>query len=409
MASVSLDHITKQYPNGVQALQDICLHATDGELLALVGPSGCGKTTLLRIIAGLETPTSGRVQIGDRDVTSCPAYRRDVAMVFQRPTLYPHLNVRSNLTFGLDARQLFHWFRTDPARDALVADTAGILGLTDLLERRPAELSGGQQQRVALGRAIVRHPAVFLLDEPLSNLDSRLRLEMRRELHLLHKRLRATMFYVTHDQEEALTLGDRVAVLREGQVQQTDRPDALYERPANCFVAGFLGWPGMNLLDGRLVAEHDGLRLENGPDVFHLGSVRQGEWRSFAGRRVTLGIRPEHVRLVPPPHPPPQGGREQDRPPQGGREQDCPSPLVGEGRVGGRAEATLALEVRLVEALGPDRLLTLRHGDWTVSMRLEKSLAPVEQTTVTAAFALTRAHLFDQENGRALSHGRPDG
>jgi multiple sugar transport system ATP-binding protein len=379
MASVSLDHITKRYPNGVQALQPITLHAADGELLVLVGPSGCGKTTLLRIIAGLETPTTGRVHIGDRDVTACPAYRRDVAMVFQRPTLYPHLNVRSNLTFGLDARRPFNWFRPDPARESLVADTADLLGLTDLLERRPAELSGGQQQRVALGRAIVRHPAVFLLDEPLSNLDSRLRLEMRRELHLLHKRLRATMFYVTHDQEEALTLGDRVAVLHDGQVQQTDRPDALYENPANRFVAGFLGWPGMNLLDGRLVWQNDRLRLENGAALFHLGSVRQGDWRPFVDRRVTLGIRPEHVRLA--------------------RDGEAASGVGG----------TLGLEVRLVEALGPDRLLTLRHGDWTVSMRLEKSLAPVEQTTVTAAFALNRAHLFDQETGRALSHGRPDG
>jgi multiple sugar transport system ATP-binding protein len=375
MAEVSLDQITKQYPNGVQALQSTTLHAADGELLVLVGPSGCGKTTLLRIIAGLETPSSGRVHIDNRDVTSTPSHRREVAMVFQRPTLYPHLNVRSNLTFGLDARRAFSWFRKDCSRDGIVADAANILGIADLLDRRPSELSGGQQQRVALGRAIVRRPAVFLLDEPLSNLDSRLRLEMRRELHLLHKRLRATMFYVTHDQEEALALGDRVAVIDHGVMQQTDRPDALYDRPANRFVAGFLGWPGMNLLDGRLVSENDRLRLENGRDVFHLGSVRQEEWRSFVGRRVTLGVRPEHVRLA------------------------CD----------GETDATLDLEMRLVETLGPDRLLTLRHGDWTVSMRLEKSLAPVEQATVSAAFALSRAHLFDQESGRALFHGRPAG
>jgi multiple sugar transport system ATP-binding protein len=373
MASVSLDHLSKQYPNGVLALHPTSLHADDGELLALVGPSGCGKTTLLRLIAGLETPTTGRVHINGRDVTDSPSYRRDVAMVFQRPTLYPHLNVRSNLTFGLDARQPFNWFRHDPARAERLADAADVLGLRDLLDRRPSELSGGQQQRVALGRAIVRRPAVFLLDEPLSNLDSRLRLEMRRELHLLHKRLRATMFYVTHDQEEALALGDRVAVLDRGRVQQADRPDALYERPSNRFVAGFLGWPAMNLLDGRLVWENDRLELVHGADLFHLGSVRQGEWRPFAGRRVTLGVRPEHVYL---------------------------------GRHG---DATLELEVRLVESLGPDRLLTLRHGDWTVSMRLDKSLAPVEAATVTATFALARAHLFDHESGCALSHGRPDG
>jgi ABC-type sugar transport system ATPase subunit len=183
------------------------------------------------------------------------------------------------------------------------------------------------------------------------------------------------MFYVTHDQEEAMALGERVAVLDRGRVQQADRPDALYQRPCNRFVAGFLGWPAMNLLDGKLVWENDRLALVNGTDVFHLGSVRQGEWRSFAGRRVTVGVRPEHVRLARP----------------------------------GDADATLGLEVRLVETLGPDRLLTLRHGDWTVSMRLEKSLTPVEQTTVTATFALARAHLFDHESGAALSHGRPEG
>ncbi len=375
MAQVSLDQIAKQYPNGVHALHPITLAAAAGELLVLVGPSGCGKTTLLRVIAGLETPTTGRVHIGGQDVTRVPPHRRDVAMVFQRPTLYPHLNVRSNLAFGLDARRPFNWFRKDIDRDARVANAANSLGLTELLDRRPAELSGGQQQRVALGRAVVRQPAVFLLDEPLSNLDSRLRLEMRRELHLLHKRLPATMFYVTHDQEEALTLGDRVAVLDRGRLQQADRPDVLYERPANRFVAGFLGWPAMNLLDGLLIWENDRLRLENKADVFHLGSGRQAEWRPFAGRRVTLGVRPEHVRLA----------------------------------RNGDTDATLGMDVCLAETLGPNRLLTLGHGDWTVSLPVEKSLAPVENATVTTAFTVTRAHLFDQESGRALSHGRPDG
>jgi multiple sugar transport system ATP-binding protein len=379
MADVSLDHITKQFSNGVQALHPTTLHAADGELLVLVGPSGCGKTTLLRIIAGLETPTSGRVCINNFDVTSIPSYRRDVAMVFQRPTLYPHLNVRSNLAFGIDARRTFPWFRKNQSRDALVADAANILGVSDLLDRRPSELSGGQQQRVALGRAIVRDPAVFLLDEPLSNLDSRLRLEMRRELHLLHKRFRATMFYVTHDQEEALALGDRVAVLDRGVIQQVDRPDELYDRPANRFVAGFLGWPGMNLLDGKLVEESGQLRLENGRDVLHLGIVHSEQLRPFAGRLVTLGLRPRHVQLA------------------------------HDGETDGVKGGTLALEVGLVETLGPDRLLTLRHGDWTVSMQVEKSLAPVEKATVTAALALSRAHLFDQESGRALFHWRPEG
>ncbi len=375
MAHVSLDAISKQYSNGVQALQPTSLQAADGELLVLVGPSGCGKTTLLRIIAGLEVPTTGTVRINGSDVTHVPAHRRDVAMVFQRPTLYPHLNVRSNLAFGLDARRFLPRLRRNADRDARVADAANILGLGDVLDRRPSELSGGQQQRVALGRAIVRRPAVFLLDEPLSNLDFRLRIEMRRELHLLHKKLQATMFYVTHDQEEALTLGDRVAVLRQGSVQQIDRGDVLYERPVNRFVAGFLGWPGMNLLDGEIVCQQGRLRLVNGVDEFHLGSVRQEDWRPFVGRHVILGLRPEHLRLVRP----------------------------------GDVDATLPMEVQLAEILGAESLLTLRHGDWTASLRVEKSLAPAERTMVTVSFALARAHLFDQESGCALSHGLPIG
>jgi multiple sugar transport system ATP-binding protein len=375
MAQVSLDGISKQYPNGVQALQPTSLQAADGELLVLVGPSGCGKTTLLRIIAGLEVPTTGTIHINGSDITQVAAHRRDVAMVFQRPTLYPHLNVRSNLAFGLDARRLLPRLGKNVDRDARVADAAGILGLGDVLERRPSELSGGQQQRVALGRAMVRRPAVFLLDEPLSNLDFRLRIEMRRELHLLHKKLRATMFYVTHDQEEALTLGQRVAVLRQGRVQQIDRGDVLYERPANRFVAGFLGWPAMNLLDGEIDCGHSQLRLVNGADEFHLGSVRQVDWRPFAGRRVSLGLRAEHLRLAPQ----------------------------------GAAEATLPMEVQLAETLGAECLVTLRHGDWTATMRVEKSLTPNVQTTVTVSFALAQAHLFDQESGCALSHGLPTG
>jgi multiple sugar transport system ATP-binding protein len=375
MAQVSLDGISKQYPNGVQALQPTSLQAADGEFLVLVGPSGCGKTTLLRILAGLEVPSTGTVRINGSDVTHVPAYRRDVAMVFQRPTLYPHLNVRSNLAFGLDARRFLPWLRRNLDRDKRVADAAGILGLGDVLDRRPAELSGGQQQRVALGRAIVRRPAVFLLDEPLSNLDFRLRVEMRRELHLLHKKLQATMFYVTHDQEEALTLGDRVAVLREGSIQQIDHGEVLYERPANRFVAGFLGWPAMNLFDGEIVSRQGQLWLVKGADEFHLGSVRQVDWLPFAGRRVTVGLRPEHLTLAHTEN----------------------------------ADATLSMKVQLAETLGADCVLTLGHGHWTASLRVERSLAPAEQATVAVSFVLARAHLFDQESGCALSHGLPTG
>ena len=278
MAEVALKGVGKQYANGVQAVEGLDLVVADGELVVLVGPSGCGKTTTLRLIAGLEAPSAGLVRIGGSVVNGEPPNRRDVAMVFQRPALYPHLSVQANLGFGLKLRQ--GWWFGAPERRHRVEEVARALGLEDLLDRRPAELSGGQQQRVALGRALVRRPAVFLLDEPLAGLDAPLRLEMRRELHLLHRRLRATMIYVTHDQEEALTLGDRVVVLDRGRPQQSDRPAALYERPANRFVAAFLGWPPLSLLDGRLVEEDGRLCLVGDGEKLPV----PGEWRRFAGR-----------------------------------------------------------------------------------------------------------------------------
>src|SRR5262245_34433799 len=260
MAEVALGGVSKQYPGGVEALRDLTLTVADGELVVLVGPSGCGKTTTLRLIAGLETPTRGTLRIGGRVVNDLPPRERDVAMVFQRPALYPHLSVRDNLAFGLRMRRggfpLLGWNRRadEVVRDR-VARAARMLELDDVLDRLPGQLSGGQQQRVALGRAVVREPAAFLLDEPLSNLDARLRTEMRRELHLLHRRLRATMIYVTHDQTGALPPGDRLVVLHRGVAQQADAPLAVYERPANRFVAGFIGWPPMNFMDGQLVGQ----------------------------------------------------------------------------------------------------------------------------------------------------------
>jgi multiple sugar transport system ATP-binding protein len=255
-------------------------------------------------------------------------------------------------------------------RQQRVEDVARLLRLGEVLDRPPAELSGGQQQRVALGRALVRRPAVFLLDEPLSNLDARLRLEMRRELHLLHRRLRATMIYVTHDQEEALTLGDRVVVLDRGRVQQADRPTALYERPANRFVAGFFGWPPINLLDGRLVAEGDGLRFVGAGGWLEVPPCRRAGWEPLVRRELTLGVRPEHVRL-------------------------------GAGHP--------SWEVRLVERFGARRLITVRRGDWTVTASQEgASLEPPgEGERVGVELDLPAAHLFDRAGGEALSHGRP--
>jgi multiple sugar transport system ATP-binding protein len=329
------------------------------------------------------------VSIAGRDVTGEPPHRRDVGLVFQRPAVYPHLTVAENLAFGLTVRQR-GWRRWLPRRwrageesvtSARVTEVAGLLGLGELLGRRPGELSGGQQQRVALGRALARRPAVFLLDEPLSHLDPTLRWEMRRELHLLQRRLRATMLYVTHDQEEALTLGDRVVVLDRGAVQQDDHPEAVYDRPANRLVAGFLGWPPINLLDGCL-AEDGGLRFRGGGIDLPVPAECQPVWRKFQGRALTLGLRPEHVL----PRAPGGGGQSQPR-----HSVVCP------------------MEVRLVERSGPACLVTLQRGDWLVQARLERGAAPAAGSAVEAELALGRAHLFDGVSGVALVHGRPDG
>jgi ABC-type sugar transport system ATPase subunit len=248
VASVRLDKLWKTYPNGHVAARGVELAIEDGEFMVLVGPSGCGKSTALRMIAGLETPTQGKVLIGERDVTEVPPQERDVAMVFQSYALYPHMTVRDNLGFGLRMRG------TPPARIAERVDAAAkALGLAAVLDRKPGQLSGGQRQRVALGRAIVREPMVFLFDEPLSNLDAKLRLETRAELARLHRRLAATMVYVTHDQEEALTLGSRVAVMNEGRVEQVGPPLEVYRRPETLFVATFVGSPAMNLLPADLL------------------------------------------------------------------------------------------------------------------------------------------------------------
>src|ERR671936_52585 len=252
MATIELQEVTKTFPNGVQAVDAVDLTIGDGEFMVLVGPSGCGKTTLLRCIAGLEELTDGTILIGDRDVTDIPPKKRDIAMVFQNYALYPHMTVRRNIAFGLKVRG------TPRAEvNARVAEAARLLGLEELMNRRPLALSGGQRQRVAMGRAIVRRPAVFLMDEPLSNLDAKLRVQMRAEIARIQRDLGVTTIYVTHDQIEAMTLGDLVAVMRHGLLQQVDRPQVLYDRPANLFVASFIGSPAMNLLEAELV-ERDG-------------------------------------------------------------------------------------------------------------------------------------------------------
>ncbi|WP_454830553.1 ABC transporter ATP-binding protein [Pseudoxanthomonas wuyuanensis] len=288
MASVRLDNIRKVYGNGQVAVHGASFEVLDGELMVLVGPSGCGKSTVLRMIAGLEEISAGTVAIGDRVVNDVAPKDRDIAMVFQSYALYPHMTVAENLAFGLKLRK--HDKATIEKRIAAAAET---LGLTPMLGKLPREMSGGQRQRVALGRALVREPSVFLLDEPLSNLDAKLRHSVRTEIARLHRQLGTTMVYVTHDQVEAMTLGQRIVVLKEGEIQQIDTPMALYERPVNLFVAGFLGSPAMNVLNGVLQRE-DGLRLrlDNGTGL-PMGRAQVPE--SWLGRRIALGVRPEHL------------------------------------------------------------------------------------------------------------------
>jgi multiple sugar transport system ATP-binding protein len=282
MAQIELERVTKMFPGGVAAIDDVSLRIEDGEFIALVGPSGCGKSTLLRSIAGLEEITAGRITIGGRDVTDMAPRHRDVAMVFQSYALYPHMTVRQNLGYGLKVRRAP---KVEIARR--VEESAAMLGLSDLLERRPAQLSGGQRQRVAMGRAIVRQPKAFLMDEPLSNLDAKLRVEMRTSLAQLHRQLGVTTVYVTHDQVEAMTLGQRVAVMRNGVILQVDEPQHLYREPKNVFVAGFIGSPAMNLLE----AEIQGDELVLGELRLPLDPGRRP--RGASANRVVVGIRPE--------------------------------------------------------------------------------------------------------------------
>jgi multiple sugar transport system ATP-binding protein len=280
MGAIRLTELTKEYRHGPRAVDDVTLEIGDGEFMVLVGPSGCGKSTLLRLIAGIEEPTAGSVHIGDRDVTRLQPRKRDIAMVFQNYALYPHLTVRGNLGFGLRLRRV-----EKAARERRVDEVAEVLGLGELLDRRPGALSGGQRQRVAMGRAIVREPAAFLMDEPLSNLDAKLRVSMRAQLTKLHERLGVTTVYVTHDQVEAMTLGTRVAVLRDGVLQQCDSPQELFHHPANLFVAAFIGSPAMNLVEAEV--EDDEVAFGGHRLALPAASPLRGR-----RRRVILGIRP---------------------------------------------------------------------------------------------------------------------
>jgi len=296
MATLSLQNLVKIFPGNIRAVDNLTLNVADGERVVLAGPSGSGKSTSLRLIAGLERPTGGKIAIDGRIVDHLPPRQRDVAMVFQHHALYPHLNVYGNLAFGLKLRRL-----NKSEIESRITETAAMLGIADLLERKPWELSGGQRQRVALGRAIVRRPKIFLLDEPLSHLDAPLREQMRHEIvRLQQERLGATMIYVTHDQTEAMTIGQRIVVLNNGRVQQIADPATLYRRPANRFVASMIGSPAMNFFKGRIELSHDGLAFEfegNKKISWPILPSWKSALEPYRGKEIILGVRPEHFRL----------------------------------------------------------------------------------------------------------------
>ena len=364
MAKVTLDRLRKVYPNGYVGVDDATFAIGDGELLVLVGPSGCGKSTLLRMIAGLETITSGELRIGDRVVNDVAPKDRDIAMVFQSYALYPHMTVAENLGFGLKLR--------GASKDEInrrVRESAQMLELESLLDRKPAALSGGQRQRVALGRALVRQPQVFLLDEPLSNLDAKLRASTRVEIARLHRKLGTTMIYVTHDQVEAMTLGQRIVVLDKGRIQQIDTPMALYNRPANLFVATFLGSPKMNLLEGEVVQRGDdlALRLADGVELpLHPEAGLRDVLRGFAGKRLTVGLRPEDLSLAAP----------------------------GAGHLQARVET--------VEPIGNEAFLNLACGGGELVVRLPPRNLPGPGDTVHLGHNPEHMHYFDPDTGRSL-------
>jgi multiple sugar transport system ATP-binding protein len=363
MAKVSLRHVYKNYGD-VKVVKDFNLEIADREFIVFVGPSGCGKSTTLRMIAGLEEISDGEIYIGDRLVNHVAPKDRDIAMVFQNYALYPHMNVYENMAFGLKLRKF-----SKAEIDKRVKEAAEILGLTNLLGRKPKELSGGQRQRVALGRAIVRNPAVFLMDEPLSNLDAKLRASMRTELSKLHQRLQTTTIYVTHDQVEAMTMGDRIVVMKDGIVQQVAPPQELYDRPANLFVAGFIGSPTMNFLKGTLSS--DAKVFDGGTFKVELPTSLSAAARAAAGKKVILGIRPEDVEA---------------------------DPAFVESHPGARVSA----KVEVVEPLGSEIYLYLSTGENSITARVEPHLRFRAGENVTLALNTEKVHLFDAETENAI-------
>ncbi len=389
MASVALQGLSKTYQDPqsgktVAAVKSLDLEIHDGEFLVLVGPSGCGKSTALRMLAGLEDITGGSILIGSRRVNDIAPGDRNIAMVFQNYALYPHMSVYDNMAFSLKLRRLPGFFgrltggekvrETQAAIDKEVRDAAELLGITQLLDRKPKALSGGQRQRVALGRAIVRHPEVFLMDEPLSNLDAKLRVQTRAELTKLHRRLGVTTIYVTHDQVEAMTMGQRIAVMKDGLLQQCDTPLALYHHPANMFVAGFIGTPSMNFLTCKVTMQGGAPILDIG--VFHLQlpASKAALLQPYNGKEVVLGIRPEDVHdralLSTTPH---------------------------------WADASIPMQVEVTEAMGARTIVYLRAGQQSLVAEIDADTNAKEGHTLDVALDTNAIHLFDPETEVAIA------
>ena len=359
MAEVILKSVQKIYDKNVMAVDDANIEIKDKEFMVLVGPSGCGKSTTLRMIAGLEEITSGEIYIDGVLVNDTPPKDRDIAMVFQNYALYPHMTVYQNMAFGLKLRKY-----PKEEIEARVREAADILGIEELLDRKPKALSGGQRQRVAVGRAIVRKPKVFLFDEPLSNLDAKLRLQMRTEISKLHTRLEATMVYVTHDQVEAMTMGDRIVVMKDGRIHQIDKPLSLYNDPVNQFVAGFIGSPSMNFVSGRLVANGGGLIFDEGNIQVQLPASYSDPLRDHLDREVVFGIRPENI------HDPDTIGRDVET-------------------------AEIEARVEVVEPTGNEVLLYLTTGKSSFVARIDPQHMPVVGQDVKLAVEVDKIHFFD--------------
>ncbi|UCE17448.1 MAG: sn-glycerol-3-phosphate ABC transporter ATP-binding protein UgpC [Gemmatimonadota bacterium] len=365
MAQVVFKNVNKIYDKNVAAVKDANLEIRDKELVVLVGPSGCGKSTLLRLIAGLEEVTSGEIYIDGRVVNTVPPKDRDIAMVFQNYALYPHMTVFDNMAFGLKMRKF-----SKSETKKRVNDAATILDVAHLLDRKPKALSGGQRQRVALGRTLVRKPKVFLFDEPLSNLDAKLRTQMRAEISKLHARLGATMIYVTHDQVEAMSMGQRIVVLKDGRIQQVDEPLHLYEKPANKFVAGFIGSPAMNFFEGQIQRE-DGLLFRNGELHLSLAPNMESALGPYVGKNVVFGMRPEHISY---------GGERSAR----------------------TDGSTVTATLDVLEPLGSEVYLYLSVGDHPFIARTEMKAMPKAGDALEVVFDMNRAHFFERESEQAI-------